>query len=58
VLAFNTRRDAWRIVTQSPLVPQVTTSAVRWGDAIIIPTGEIRPGIRTPNIVRATPVSK
>ncbi len=28
----------------------VTTTAVKWGDSIIIPSGESSPGIRTPNI--------
>ena len=58
VFAFDTRQDTWRIVTRSPAEPQVTTFAVKWGEAIIIPSGEIRPGVRTPNVVRATPVSK
>jgi SSS family solute:Na+ symporter len=57
VFAYDTLRDAWRVVTRSTVEPQVTTFAVRWGDAIVIPSGEIRPGVRTPKIVRAVPVS-
>jgi N-acetylneuraminic acid mutarotase len=58
VFAYDTLRDTWRVVTRSTVEPQVTTFAVRWGDAIVIPSGEIRPGVRTPKIVRAVPVSK
>jgi len=28
--------------------PRVTTPAVVWGDEIVIPSGEARPGIRSP----------
>lgn len=58
VLAYDTRRDAWRVVTRSPVPPQVTTLAVKAGGAVIIPSGEIRPGVRTPAIVRATPAAR
>lgn len=58
VLAYDTRRDAWRVVTRSPFAPQVTTFAVKWGDAVVIPSGEIRPGVRTPAVVRVKPVTQ
>jgi N-acetylneuraminic acid mutarotase len=56
VLAYDTRRDTWRTVGQSPVPPQVTTFAVPYGRSILIPSGEIKPGIRTPAINRVTPV--
>ena len=58
VFAYDTLRNSWRVVTQSGVEPQVTTFAVRWGDAVVIPSGEVRPGVRTPKIVRAVPVAK
>lgn len=58
VFAYDTRRNAWRVVTRSTVEPQVTTFAVKWGDAVVIPSGEVRPGVRTPKIVRALPMSK
>ena len=58
VLAFDTRRETWRTVGQTTSAPQVTTLAVPHRGAIIIPSGEIKPGIRTPAIVRVTPVIK
>lgn len=59
VLTYDTRRDTWRIVSRAPvaLTPQVTTTAVTWDGAIVIPSGEVRPGVRTPTIVRVKPLS-
>jgi cyclically-permuted mutarotase family protein len=58
IFSFDPRQNTWRVVQQSPVAPQVTTIAVKWGDAIIIPSGEIRPGVRTPNVVRVVPVTR
>jgi N-acetylneuraminic acid mutarotase len=58
VFAYDTRSNAWRVVTRSAVEPQVTTFAVKWGEAIVLPSGEVRPGVRTPKIVRAIPTSK
>jgi solute:Na+ symporter, SSS family len=55
VLAFDTRENTWRVVGKSPGLPQVTTVAVKYRDSILIPSGEIRPGIRTADIVRVGP---
>jgi N-acetylneuraminic acid mutarotase len=58
VFAYDTIRDTWRVAGESPFPPQVTTTAVRWRDAIVIPSGEVRPGVRTPSVVRAKLVLK
>lgn len=56
VLLYDARRDTWRTIARAPVLPQVTTLAVIDGDgAIIIPSGEIRPGVRTPAVVRVVP---
>ena len=52
VLAYDPQLDLWELVATTPATPQVTTVAVRWGEEIIIPSGEIRPGVRTPAIIR------
>lgn len=52
VLAYDPERDRWEVVGTTPATPQVTTVAVRWGEEILIPSGEIRPGVRTPAIIR------
>lgn len=55
ILAYNAITDAWAAMGEVPEA-QVTTVAVKWGDTVIIPSGEIHPGIRTPNIRRGRPV--
>ena len=52
VLEYDPASDVWRIVAEIPYGSQVTTQAVKWGEDVIIPCGEIRPGIRTPDIWR------
>lgn len=51
VWLYNTVTDTWKIVGEIPL-SQVTTTAVRWNGDIILPSGEIKPGIRTSAIVK------
>lgn len=58
VLAYDPRHDAWRVVARAPFPIPVTTTAVAWGETVVLPCGEIRPGVRTPKVLRATPVLK
>lgn len=48
-LAYDPATDAWSESEGSPAGP-VTTVAVTWRDRLIIPTGEVRPGVRTPAV--------
>ncbi len=66
ILIFNTITGKWRkfakfnedsrsaaapgATDRVPIGSHVTTTAVKWDDSIIIPSGESSPGIRTPNI--------
>ena len=66
ILIFNTITGQWRefakfkedsrgatapgAIDQVVIGSHVTTTAVKWGNSIIIPSGESSPGIRTPNI--------
>jgi SSS family solute:Na+ symporter len=52
VLAYHTITDTVIKVGQMPL-SQVTTTAVKWNGDIIIPSGEICPKVRTPQIYSA-----
>jgi SSS family transporter len=59
-LAYHTITNTW---TSAGAIPanQVTTTAVRWGndsvnDPIIVPSGEIRPRVRTPRVWEARPI--
>jgi N-acetylneuraminate epimerase len=49
VLAYDTAKDAWRVVGQVP-VSQVTVPTVLWNCRYVVPNGEIRPGVRTPDV--------
>ena len=53
-LAYHTITDAWTEAGPTPANHE--TFAVRWGDDIIIPTGEVRPRVLSPKVYRVTPV--
>ena len=58
VLLYNTITDTWEKTNPLPFGSPVTTTAIKWGDDIIIPSGEIKAGVRTPNVLMGkTPVS-
>ncbi len=50
VLLCNTLTNECVEITTLPFPAQVTTSAVKYGNRIFIPSGEIRPGVRTPKV--------
>jgi SSS family solute:Na+ symporter len=49
VLTYHTITDTWRDSGKMPRA-HVTTPLVRWGDSFIMPTGEVRPGVRSPDV--------
>lgn len=49
VLAYDTIADRWGVVGEVP-VGHVTTTMVGWGDRFVMPSGEIRPGKRSPSV--------
>jgi N-acetylneuraminate epimerase len=50
VYLYDTASDKWEKAGELPFAAQVTTIAVKWGNEILIPGGEIRPGTRTAHI--------
>jgi N-acetylneuraminate epimerase len=54
LLLYNTISNEWTKIGKYPLPAQVTTTAVMWGDKIVISNGEIKPGIRTSNVMIGT----
>ena len=52
-LAYHTITDTWTSAGPMP-ANHVTTIAVRWDDAIIVPSGEVRPRVRSPKIWKVT----
>lgn len=51
IWAFHTITQTWSKIGELPAGSQVTTTALIWGNQVLIPSGEIAPCIRTPNIV-------
>lgn len=54
VYLYNTVTDVWTPADAMPFVAPVTTQAVKWGRDILIPSGEARPGVRTPAILKGS----
>lgn len=57
IYLYNTLTDAWTVMAALPFGSQVTTTAVHWGDRLVIPSGEVSPGIRT-NKIRTAVITK
>lgn len=51
ILAYNTLSKNWSKIDRIEVESPVTTSAFLWNGKLVIPSGEVRPGIRTPNII-------
>ncbi|WP_325560545.1 galactose oxidase [Pedobacter sp.] len=51
ILLYNTLTNRWTTLGKLPFPAQVTTTAVRWGNDIILSNGEVKPGVRTPNVM-------
>jgi N-acetylneuraminic acid mutarotase len=47
ILLFNTLSGKWQVTGVFPGTVPVTTTAVWWHNQVYIPSGEVRPGIRT-----------
>lgn len=53
LLWYNIKRDEWVVKGAIPFDVPATTSAVKFGDKVYIPSGEIKAGVRTPQILVA-----
>lgn len=49
LLTYHTITDTWTVAGELP-ENLVTTTAVRWGETVIVPSGEIRPRVRSPHV--------
>ena len=47
ILAYHTITDSWVTLGQLPHAPQVVTPLVPWDGGFVVPSGEVRPGVRT-----------
>ena len=55
-LIYNTITDTWATGQLMPYAP-VTTVCFSWNDAAVIPSGEVRPGVRAPSVLTGQPQS-
>ncbi|HEU4632840.1 MAG TPA: kelch repeat-containing protein [Flavisolibacter sp.] len=51
VLLYNTKKDKWTRAGCIPFDTPVTTTAVQWDREAVIPSGEVRAGVRTSKIL-------
>ena len=51
VLLYNTLTDEWQKLADIPFAVPATTTAVLWNNCVFIPSGEIKAGVRTPQIL-------
>lgn len=51
IYEYDIPKNSWIKFGEMPMITPVTTNLVKWGDVIFIPSGEIKPGIRTPNVL-------
>ncbi len=54
IFAFDIAAQRWAEVGQTP-APRATVPCVPWSGSFIIPSGEVRPGVRSPEVWRFTP---
>lgn len=57
VLHYDVKRDVWTEIGELA-APRVTTPCVRWAEWWVVPSGEVRPGVRSPEVWRATSFGK
>ncbi|MCP5546477.1 MAG: sodium/solute symporter [Akkermansiaceae bacterium] len=57
ILGYDSVTNTWTRFGTVPetMFPPVTTPVVSWRDRIVIPSGEIRPAVRSPQVLSATP---
>ena len=51
IYAYDIRKNSWTKFGEMPMITPVTTNIVKWNDIIFIPSGEIKPGIRSPSVL-------
>ncbi len=50
ILVYNTHTNTWNKIGALPFPARVTTTATLWGKHIILSNGEVKPGVRTPDV--------
>ena len=58
ILMYDQSNSVWKLMAQLPFNTPVTTTALQYKGNIIIPSGEVRAGVRTANIYRGKPTEQ
>ena len=58
ISSYNTSTNTWSVAGKVSGKPPVTTTMAIWNGAVVIPGGEVRPAIRTPEVLIASPHPK
>lgn len=53
VFLYNSKKDDWKKLNCIPFDVPVTTTAIQWNNDVLIPSGEIKAGVRTPHVLLA-----
>ncbi|MDP3392189.1 kelch repeat-containing protein [Sediminibacterium sp.] len=53
VLLYQANKNTWQVIGTIPYDTPVTTTAIKWNDAVILPSGETKAGVRSPYILKA-----
>jgi N-acetylneuraminic acid mutarotase len=56
VIAYDTVAGTYETVGRLPRPAPVTATAIPWRRGILLPTGEVRPGVRSPAVWHGTPL--
>ncbi len=54
ILHYAISSGKWDTIGEIPFATPVTTTAVEWGSCILIPSGEIKAGVRSPHILQVS----
>jgi cyclically-permuted mutarotase family protein len=50
-LIYDTKENKWSVIGSIPFAVPVTAAAVKWGNDVFLTSGEIKAGVRTPQIL-------
>lgn len=56
ILSYDTRNDSWSVDGEAP-APRATLTTTYWQDRWVLPSGEARPGVRSPEVWSFTPAA-
>jgi len=56
VFRYQIKTDKWTKIGSLPFPTPVTTTAVKWGGTVYIPSGEIKAGVRSSKILSVKPI--